>query len=70
MGQLQKVDVTVVIEAVIVGNKKVRWEKSSDIPFNFTDLSAAIKVAGNARFEMVKPWGHKAKNTLKRRRQN
>ena len=63
MGQLQKVDVTVVIEPVIVGNKKVRWEKSSEIPFNFTDLGAAIKVASNARFEKVKPWGHKAKNT-------
>ena len=34
-----------------------------EIPFNFTDFSAAIKVAGNARFEKVKPWGHKAKNT-------
>ena len=55
MGQLQKVDVTVVIEPVIVGNKKGRWEKSSEIPFNFTDLGAAIKVAGNARFEKVKP---------------
>ena len=51
MGQLQKVDVTVVIEPLIVGNKKGRWEKSSEIPFNFTDLGAAIKVAGNARFE-------------------
>ena len=33
MGQLQKVDVTVVIEPVIAGNKKGRWEKSSEIPF-------------------------------------
>ena len=65
MGKLQKVDVTVVIESVIVGNKKVMREKSSEIPFNFTDLGAAIKVAGNARFEKVKPWGHKAKNTDK-----
>ena len=63
MGQLQKVDVTLVIEPVIAGNKKRRWEKSSEIPFNFTDLGAAIKVAGNARFEKVKPWVHKAKNT-------
>ena len=63
MGQLQKVDATVVIEPVIAGNKKGRWEKSSEIPFNFTDLGAAIKVAGNARFEKVKPWGNKEKNT-------
>ena len=26
-------------------------------------MGAAIKVAGNARFEKVKPWGNKAKNT-------
>ena len=63
MGQLQKVDATVVIEPVIAGNKKGRWEKSSEIPFNFTDLGAAIKVAGTARFEKVKPWCNKAKNT-------
>ena len=63
MGQLQKVDVTVVIEPVIAGNKKGRWKKSPDTPFNFTDLGAAIKVAGNARFEKVKPWGNKANNT-------
>ena len=63
MGQLQKLDTTVVIEPVIAGNKKGRWEKSSEILFNFTDLGAAIKVAGNARFEKVKPWGNKAKNT-------
>ena len=50
MGQIQKVDVTVVIEPMIVGNKKVKWEKSPDIPFNFTNLGAAIKMAGNARF--------------------
>ena len=55
MRQLQKVDVTVVIEPLIAGNKKGRWEKSSEIPFNFTYLGAAIKVAGNARFEKVKP---------------
>ena len=36
MGQLQKVDATVVIEPVIAGNKKGRWEKSSESPFNFT----------------------------------
>ena len=63
MGQLQKVDSTVVIEPVTAGNKKGRWEKSSDIPFNFTDLGAAIKLVGNAIFEKVKPWGNKAKNT-------
>ena len=63
MGQLQKVDATIVIEPVIAGNKKGRWEKSSEIPFNFTNLGAAIKVAGNARFEKVKPWGNKAKKT-------
>ena len=62
MGQLQKVDATVVIEPVIAGNKKGRWEKSSEIPFNFTDLGAAIKVAVTARFEKVKPWGNKAKS--------
>ena len=55
MRQLQKVDVTVVIEPVIVGNNEGRWEKISEIPFNFTDLGAAIKVAGTARFEKVKP---------------
>ena len=63
MGQLQKVDATVVIEPVIAVNKKGSWEKSSEIPFNLTNLGAAIKVAGNARFEKVKPWGNKAKNT-------
>ena len=63
MGQLHKVDVTVVIEPVISGNKKERLEKRSEIPFNFTDLSVAIKVAGNARFKKVKPWGNKANNT-------
>ena len=63
MGKLQKVDVTVVIEPVIAGNKKGRWEKSSEIPFNFTNLGAAIKVAVTARFEKVKPWGNKANNT-------
>ena len=57
------VHVTLVIEPVIVGNKKGRREKSSEIPLNFTDLGAAIKVAGNAIFEKVKPWGNKAKNT-------
>ena len=50
MGQLQKVDATIVIEPVISGNKKRRWEKSSEISFNFTNLGAAIKMAGNARF--------------------
>ena len=30
MGQLQKVDATVVIEPVIAGNKKGRWEQSSE----------------------------------------
>ena len=63
MGQLQKVDATLVIEPVIAGNKKGRWEKSSEIPFKFTDLGAAIKVVGNARFDKVKSWGNKAKNT-------
>ena len=53
MGKLQKVDVTVVIEPVIAGNKKGGWEKSSEIPFNFTNLGAAIKMAGNARFDKV-----------------
>ena len=62
MGQLQKVDATVVIEPVIAGNKKGRLEKSSEIPFNFTDQGAAIKVASNSRFEKVKPWGNKEKN--------
>ena len=57
MGQLQKVDNTVVIEPAITGNKKGRLKKSSEIPSNFT------KVAGNARFEKVKPWGNKSKNT-------
>ena len=63
MGQMQKVDATVVIEPVIAGNQKGRWEKSSEIPFNFTNLGAAIKVGINSRFEKVKPWGNKAKNT-------
>ena len=26
-------------------------------------MGAVIKVAGNARFEKVKPWGHKENNT-------
>ena len=63
MGQLQKVGVTVVIEPVIAENKKGSWDKSSEIPFNFIDLGAAIKVAGNDRFDKVKPWDNKAKNT-------
>ena len=47
---------------MIAGNKKGRWEKSSEIPFNFNDLGAAIKVAGNSRFEKVRPWGKNTKN--------
>ena len=54
MGQLQKVEATVVIEPVIERNKKRRWEKRSEIPFNFTDLCDAIKVAGTDRFEKVR----------------
>ena len=32
MRQMQKVDATVLIEPVIAGNKKGRWEKSYKIP--------------------------------------
>ena len=49
MEHQQKLDATLVIEPVIAGNKQGRWDKSSEIPFNLTDLGAAIKVAGNAR---------------------
>ena len=62
MNQIQKVDPTVIIEPATLGDKKGRWEKSSEIPFDFTDMGAAIKVADNAKFEKVKPWGDKAKN--------
>ena len=48
---------------MIAENNKGKWEKSFEIPFNFTNLGAAIKVASNSRFEKVKPWGNKAKNT-------
>ena len=67
MGQLQKVYTTVVIEPVIAGNKKGRWEKSSEIPFNFTNLGAAIKLAINSRFEEVKPWGTRQRTQTGRR---
>ena len=56
---MQKVDPTVVIEPSTAGSKKGRWEKSYEIPFDFTDLGAATKVADNARFEKVKPWGNR-----------
>ena len=55
-------DPTVIIEPATLGDKKGRWEKSLEIPFDFTDMGAAIKVADNAKFEKVKPWGDKAKN--------
>ena len=57
LGQMQKVDPTVVIEPATA-----RWEKSPKIPFDLTNLGVAIKVADNARFEKVKPWGNMALN--------
>ena len=62
MGEGQKVDPTFVIEPAQEGKKKGRWEKPSDVPFNYTDLGASIRVADNARFEKVKPWGIRATN--------
>ena len=59
VSQAQKVDTTFVIEPAKEGNKSGRWEKSSEVPFNFTELGAAVKIADNARFEKVKPWGKK-----------
>ena len=63
MGEGLKVDPTFVIEPAQEGDKTGKWEKPSDVPFNYTDLGAAIRVAENARFEKVKPWGKRATNT-------
>jgi hypothetical protein len=62
VSQAQKVDTTFVIEPAKEGDKRGRWEKSSEVPFNFTELGAAVKIADNARFEKVKPWGRRATN--------
>ena len=62
LDQMQKVDPTVIIEPATLGDKKGRWEESLEIPYDFTDMGAVIKVADNAKFEKVKPWGDKAKN--------
>ena len=62
MGEGQKVDPTFVIEPAQKGDKTGRWEKPSDVPFNYTDLRSSIRVAENARFEKVKPWGKRATN--------
>ena len=57
VSQAQKVGTTFVIEPAKEGNKRGRWEKSSEVPFNFTELGAAVKIADNARFEKVKHGG-------------
>ena len=55
-------DSTFVVELAKEDDKRGRWEKSLEVPFNFTEMGAAVKIADNARFEKVKPWGEKATN--------
>ena len=51
VGQAHNVDSTFVIEPAKEGDKRGRWEKNSEVSFNFTEIGAAIKIADNARFE-------------------
>ena len=43
MGEGQKVDPTFIIEPAQEGDKTGRWEKPSDIPFNYTDSMIKVR---------------------------
>ena len=57
--EMKKVDPNLVLEPVVAGLKQERVEDPRFLPNNFTELSAIVKLAANARFEKVKPWGNK-----------
>lgn len=57
----QKVDDKFAIETIEMGNKKGRWEKPSQVPFNYIELGANVMIPENAKFEPVRPWGKNAK---------
>ena len=50
------------METVAAGSKQGRVEDPRFLPNNFTDLSAIVKLAANAKFEKVKPWGNKKRH--------
>jgi hypothetical protein len=61
MNEARKVDATFVLEPVDPKNAEGRVEKPAQLPINYTDLTATIKVSEGAKFEKSKPWGNKKK---------
>ena len=59
--EMKKVDPNLVLVPVAAGGKQGRVEDSRFLPNNFTELSATVKLAANAKFEKVKPWGNNKK---------
>ena len=59
---MKKVDPNLVVEYVVVRVKQGRVEDPRFLPNNFTELSAVVKLAANAKFEKVKPWGNRKRN--------
>ena len=57
--EMKKVDPNLVLEPVAAGSKQGRVEDPRFLPNNFRELSAIVKLAANAKFEKVKPWGNK-----------
>ena len=60
--EMKKVDPNLILEPVAAGSKQRRVEDPRFLPNNFTDLSAIVKLAANAKFEKVKPWGNKKRH--------
>ena len=59
MVESKKVDTNFVFEPVDPKNTEGRVENPTQLPINYTNLTATIKVSENANFEKSKPWGRK-----------
>ena len=59
MVEAKKVDKMFVFEPVDPKNAEWRVESTAQLPINYTNLTATIKVSENAKFEKSKPSGRK-----------
>ena len=60
--EMKKVDPNLVLEYVVARVKQGRVEDPRFLSNIFTVLSAVVKLAANAKFERVKPWGNQKRN--------
>ena len=57
--EIEKVDPNLVLESIAAGTKQGRVEDPRFLPKNFTELSAIVKLAANAKFEKSNPGAKK-----------